>query len=629
MSQKHDEIINTFESRILASHSTFMDVKKTSTEAYRLYTEKFPDALKNDPRFRHDMFIPMIHTYVQTHVGRIMTDSGVVKLSLPASNAESKLRARLVEKYINFQAAQGGYNSEAEVFITNLIITGTAWGMVAYDKQYRYIKSYQFDEITGETNLKTTPKLMFEGPKLVAINHDDIFWDPMATCRDDLRWVIRRVNYSMKHLERQNSNDDLDYKYINLDKAKELLKKRGSGASGSISFESSEANEDWLAHIGVAEYDTQVPVKDDMIVCHEMWDFENWTLQIIAQGEVVIQDIPIPFEHGHIPFVVAQDYPIPFTLIGKGARTFESFQIFANAMINQYLESAALSNRIMLATTDTELTDDQINNLFSTGQGILRLNGADINKVFKQFSFNGLSQSQSFVMAFNLVMNLYEKSSATPEQAQGVISKSDTTATEADIANRALNVTTFNHLRRIYNDFTAVTSRLFYEFDKEMMEPGYQQDFQSENRWYQFHYEALASISADDLIKPAYEDDGLPDLQTLFTLWQETREDPTINGFKFFEAFIEKAGFEPPWDEYYTGIAEVLKELSGQVAVNEGINAVAITDPGAKAQVAQTQLMQEAAATMPMPPGPGPMPQQPQGGDVPPQQPQGGGDEQV
>ena len=618
MTPKQENRLTAWKHHVEAGWNTYRKQTNAATEAYRLYNEQMPEALKKDKKYKYDLFIPLIHMIVQAHGSRVMTDAAVMRLVLPSASKESKEIAQRVSKFINWQASQSNYDLEATTEIWNGIIAGTAIGFVHWEHNRKNIVSIHPD--TGKE--VSTYKTMYQGPKFIALNHQEVIIDPAATSREDMKWGIRRVSRTMTELRRHNELDDDAYRYRNLDMVDDLKKARGKGTDIYSLFDDDKLNKDWLLHLGISD-GIQVPEEDDSVICHEWYDLENWRLIIVAFGKVVILDKPIPFSHGLNPFVIFRDFPVPFTLLGKGVKTYSGMQRGFNALFNLMIESVALGNRPLFVKSGSALKDDDYNAWFNGGVLALGDVSEDVRKSIMQINLGNAGQLASGNQFLSGLLGLIEKTSFTSELSQGAISSGETTATEAAMANNSLDAITNVHLRNIYNHVTVPVSRLFLELNKQFLPNDFEKGFETgaEREWITVTKADFDGVSSDDFVKPVYEQDQARDQQAIMALYQMAKGDPSLNEKILYEMLLESMGIQPPYDDYYTQEEEIIKALQSKNAVNVLKIENVQTSPEMMMAGMQKEMIGEASATHPgaAPPPPQPIPPEA------PQQGQGGG----
>lgn len=127
----------------------------------------------------------------------------------------------------------------------------------------------------------------FDQPTAIVVDPYDFFWDPAATCDDDMSYAIHRVWLTPEELKDRGER----LGYNNVDEA------IGAAQGGS----------DEGQRIPTETSDEATARRGNRIEVHELWTRD--TVQTWAGRSILLRDEPNPFLHGRLPFVTGSTQP--------------------------------------------------------------------------------------------------------------------------------------------------------------------------------------------------------------------------------------------------------------------------------------------------------------------------------
>jgi hypothetical protein len=170
----------------------------------------------------------------------------------------------------------------------------------------------------------------------------DFFGDPAAGLASDMGWAIHRSwvpHHKLKEFERIERSDGTVYgSYRNLD---ELANTNSDAAADRSKKETGRDHGD----------------------CVELCTLWTPTRQIaIGNRSVVIQDDAFPYNHGHLPFVIAHTIPDLYTLDGASiAEIIAPLQAAAWEVLNNLIKNTRIASLLLAKKRrDADVDDDAL-----------------------------------------------------------------------------------------------------------------------------------------------------------------------------------------------------------------------------------------------------------------------------
>lgn len=252
-------------------------------------------------------------------------------------NPESEESAPVMERLMRWQMQKDYFAEKQSAFVKQALIRGTSVAKIGWVDERRNVKRRQFLPAMGvypvDSGEPKVEKVVFkQQPTFLPINIRDFWWDDSATCIEDCERVFFRSYSTIEALEAQGIYKDLD-----------LIKAKGGRTVGTIAPDVDG---------------TDAPDNRGKIEIIERWTADRLT--VVANQAVIIRDIPSPFWHGQIPFVVATTLPQPFKFTGKSeTQILADIQTMLWQFQNQRMDNVQLVNNAIVILNSSANDDEQ------------------------------------------------------------------------------------------------------------------------------------------------------------------------------------------------------------------------------------------------------------------------------
>jgi len=593
--------------KVYSGWASFDKIRKQQQSAYEMFMEQMPADFK--AQFQYDMFIPIVHKFVQAHIVRITASLETMKLRVFASRQEDALKAEAVNAFLNWQASASGYNLAVVDYLTNLIVSGVAWGIV---ENAEIARSMMVDAVADDgismTKVSAT-RVLYSGPKFTPLKNQDVFYDPVATCTEDLRWVVIRRDHTLTNLKAINSvarsRQMESSPWHNLDKVAEHLRigeddrDLAAGFDGFVDYKPVGASEkDWRIVIGATSFGTSLPSSDDIIPCLELWDLVNWKRRVIAFGYIPIYDDQIPYSHLRNPFVCSAWNKIPFELYGKGSTVIHGAQRYSNAYFNLLMENIVKSMHTPIFYSEAVLKQKDFKKMLDDGAVAVQTD--DVRKAVQQIQLGNPSADQNGIIGWREIQTITEQAGSTPNMAVGSLSSggNPNTATEVSMAKSSLDAGINYNLLNIENTLTHPVSLLFFEIDKEVQPNGLQGQFldHSTNQ-YVVAKPADFEFNADNTLRPIYAGSNKLTPSSAIALFDRLVADPRYSKNVIFDMLVKSFGVPGDPDKMKSPSFDKIEAFEQIIQENQLSRMVLETSPAGQA-LKQAQALSQQATQM-------------------------------
>ncbi len=221
-------------------------------------------------------------------------------------------------------------------------ITQTGW---KHEEKTLKQRSSQAHPITGELleQVRARKVTTFDGPDVRVWDPVDVFPQPGVPDPFDLEWVIVKYVLNMDDIEALVAAEHFDASGMS------GLRFAGEMAHAHRQFRETDEHKDARYNAETRLSNETRPLHERSVVLHEMWgiapsDFADEEGIIdrvitIANGQVVMRNRPIPFDHGRIPFHFYRPTPDQHFLFGPSkADIIEKFQWSASRLASAKLD---------------------------------------------------------------------------------------------------------------------------------------------------------------------------------------------------------------------------------------------------------------------------------------------------
>ena len=296
-------------------HQTAQKNQEKKFERFNDFDYIYHSVLKyNDPNIPSKVFNPVLWSYIETIVTRMLAKSPIIayKPREHGDQSQSDIFSDLFAYW--FQKADAYPIMVA--WVKDALIYGT--GIVKIDWHTsvpRMVKSYQTDPmgqpmLDEQGNFVTieTPVVDYDDPRLTNVNIYDFFIDPKARSIKDAKWVIHQYWADINDLEAENKSAEQFGKTIYNKAALRRLR----GRAGKVKESTFEETRKEVAGMEGKFNDETV----SRIKIWEMW--ENNKCVVVADETEVLRDEENYFWHGMKPFSYIVDSIVPHEFYGKG-----------------------------------------------------------------------------------------------------------------------------------------------------------------------------------------------------------------------------------------------------------------------------------------------------------------------
>lgn len=279
---------------------------------------------------------PYIMQVIETIESFIVEGDPVFKV-VP-HDPESEKSAKVMERLLKWQMGRDYFAEKQSEFVKQALIRGTTVAKIAWVNERRREKRRQFLPVMGDYPIDDPQGPAEEWvpyrqqPSFLPVDLMNFWWDPSATCIEDCNYVFYRTYSTLQQLKAQGIYDNLD--------------KLGDGENRYLDPQQPPGGTLWKPN-----FKGKIEV------------IERWTpgrLTVIANRTQVIRDIPNPFWHGQIPFIVATTLPQPFMFGGKSeAEILNDIQTMLWEFQCQRMDNVKLiNNAIVILNTSAGDTDE-------------------------------------------------------------------------------------------------------------------------------------------------------------------------------------------------------------------------------------------------------------------------------
>lgn len=313
-------------------------------------------------------------------------------------------------------------------FVTEMLILGTAFGKLTWDKKVTKKKQKKVTQTLNEdgTTTETTKEVevdcvRYDAPRFEHISWKDIFLSSRATSLEDT-WVIHRSYVPISELEAR----DLAYfevtgehLYKNLKELKDrnisilvpandraaMITRSEKSAQGINLSQNMATVKDPVEPSDITESIPLARSSEGDIELMEYWSYDGSSYKIIAGQQVLIYSGENPYEHGKKPFLYANFIRRPKEVWGIGVMELSQDAMdLLNTVVNQQVDSNTLANNLMFAVA----SDCGFNPEHAVARpgGYIPIDieeGQTIQGKIQQMTFQRIDTSREIALAINEV----------------------------------------------------------------------------------------------------------------------------------------------------------------------------------------------------------------------------------
>lgn len=321
--QVGDEHRKLYEERWIRNWQWYRNVKSTSRIRGQQWrsNRQIPDAFR------------VIETMVPQHVIGMFRNRNWFSVDAPQANGLEYAKMAKALLLHGWRMANGYSKTITGVKMGNILghfVPKTTWRVsvgerVVLDIAYEYTSDGE--RVPSGFKRVTTPDITYNGPDIEFPDLFNLWQDPTGQGT----WWIERIPSSYDHLKVENAKfgGRLYKNMAKLSARVAMSKATGAGRAGTPSTLTNSGNTPPLAQTvdGIPEY-----AHEDAVELWQCWgyvspsirkyDDTQWRLQVIADGDILIRDVPAP-THNHRPaYDNVQSIPIPGQIYGDSVLSY-------------------------------------------------------------------------------------------------------------------------------------------------------------------------------------------------------------------------------------------------------------------------------------------------------------------
>jgi hypothetical protein len=407
---------------------------KTAKENQRTKFGKFNDfdfiyhskLKKHDPMVASKVFNPILWSFIETIVTRLMAKTPVIAYK-PRENSD-EVQSQIMSDLFKYWFDKSSAYSKIVAWIKDSLIYGT--GIIKIDwltQKPRMVKSYALDmegnPILGEDGqfqTQETPVIDYDDPRIKSINIYDFYYDPAGDDIDTCKWVAYQYKANIDDLiAEEEGNKTSGKSFYNMSALKRL--KAGNANSDN------EYDDQRHTATGMGQLTEEDKTLDKCIIS-EMWEDDHLT--IIGNDEEVLYDGENPYWHGKKPFIKLVDSIVPQEFYGKGEIEPVEKQLHAlNTIQNQRITNV---NRILspMWKAKNGVDDDELQFI---DNGIVHITDVDDANIFTMPNV-----TQSAVQEQTMAVETIQRALGVTDYVQGVQTPGQT-ASEVEVKTQQAN----------------------------------------------------------------------------------------------------------------------------------------------------------------------------------------------
>lgn len=266
---------------------------------------------KADDDWRSRLYVKHAFQQIETLLPEFLVEDP--NFEVIARERDDEGKAATVQKLLDYQLDRDRYSEKRMAAVKKAIIFGACpikitW---AYDQRRMRVRNPITDEERAEVMLDPTlsdeeretllkPYIwadvtVRDDPSMIVVDPFDFFWDPAATTLDDASWVMHRSWLSDEQLLAKEKAG----LYTGIS---ELLKDSGGGESKSSGW-----GWDGVKRLLNERQEEAEAKRGDRHEVIEKWSRDK--LVVMVDRKIIARDVPNPYWHGQLPFVMAITQP--------------------------------------------------------------------------------------------------------------------------------------------------------------------------------------------------------------------------------------------------------------------------------------------------------------------------------
>lgn len=449
MTDQEKEVLNMVMSRFRQADDDRKQREEEWREFYKLYRSYIDDDEWNEDG--SNLFIPITFANVETVLPRAI--EALFEPSPPVSvlprSKDDVPKARPVEMLLDYQFDRAAVRDRFEETVKDALIYGTGIGKIRWRYEAREttqrrpaITMFGRPLFMREVRI---PIVGYDDPEYIPVDIMDFWIDPNATDLDNARYVIHRSWADFDELQR----DAERYGYTNLAEVLDTVKSRTESRAHrerlhdvGLAAESQEADE-WAREVEILEY----------------WERDR--VITVANRSVIIRDVPNPYWHGQVPFIVVRDVKVSHEFYGIGeVEVGRYLQAELNTMRRQRLDNVSLViNGMWKVLRSAEIDPDD---LVMRPGGVVRVNSqGDVEPLeMPVISPAAYTEEQTILLDIQRALGTYD-------YARGQAPARKTTATEIVTLQEVAEIRFRHKIRRFGREGLARIAQQFFALDQQ------------------------------------------------------------------------------------------------------------------------------------------------------------------
>jgi len=309
---------------VLGEHSRSSEavMQKFSTgwdEKEAMLICRLTDGISMDKKTHSGVFDPRLSTIVFERSARVMSQNPIGKAYAVSRNDMGKNQfMNLLLKY---------YQNNANM-----------WHSMVVKCRLLDLYSLVYGTMFALVTWVVDPKRNYIGPEMIPLPIRSCFPQPGATSLNDCDWF--QVS-SMKNFNWLEQQSKLSPKWKNIDKLKTLLLGEKGTGTGDVKpdLQTSFVEKTWYSGT-VDNADSAFPE----VELKTEYRRDRWITFAPKYENIILRDIPNPYNNGELPIVAKHAFPLMDSIIGLGEfERGKTLQFAINSLINLYMDAVKYS----------------------------------------------------------------------------------------------------------------------------------------------------------------------------------------------------------------------------------------------------------------------------------------------
>jgi hypothetical protein len=510
---------------------------QAAKSAYQSASERDRDPVIGDMQraFGAELFIPYCFWTVETIVPRLLSNQPrmLVQPREPAADENVENMRHLIDaqqEQINY--ALKLQDPAKQGLMYGLGVTKTFWRR---DKKKKPV--LQPKRLGKGYTTKDVEFLTFDDPDVEAVDVFDFYFDPFAAEIEAADFAMHRTWRNNRYVRRMIESREWD-----------AVTEKDLPALESMGPAANRYDSTWASRMAAGGH-TDFRSRAESL--HEVWEYHNGERVItVLDNAAVVKEIPNPYWHGRLPFQVYRPTKVPNELVGIGEiEPIEHLQAEMNTLRQQRRDNATLVLQKAFAYAEGFI---DVNKVRFGPAAMIPVQG-DPRELLMPIQVGDIPNS-GYQEEANLAADI-ERVTGISDTIIGRESRSDQTATEAQLITSAANVRIQNKTARVEWELAAPACNQWIELNQQHIqerelrleatpEPG---DAERRWSWVQLTPGELAGHMVAVPVGGATAPDNVAqmraDARDLFTMFGQ---DPTIEPHRLRRELLRLLGIKQP-----------------------------------------------------------------------------------